>query len=509
MSAQTDPTLLAPPTRGKSIRADSVSSDIFERDGKGRTIDDILGVRVRFHDPNDHSIAAGTAEPTNNQPFVTYIIEVIRGSGSEEKKWEIVKRYSEFDELNKQILAETGIALKLPPKKMFGNKDRDFIAKRRAGLQDYMSQICKDPVLRFSLPFLRFIDKTKYSALVKEDYFRGASIFARNDLQWDLHAALGQTGWRYRKGGFLFTEKSTGTKRMLTWCPLLEKVSISRELLGRCVHYLGQIEHPNIMPSLFSDFFDTEGGAAVVIREVFPLGSLKDKIYGCQAPLKLPYSKKYSRVPGTTPQGLPAQEVAKYGRSILEGLIFLQDKGIPYGHLHSGNVLMKQDGGCMLSDLENAVLGYSSYYSNYMGNLPKIDTMQKQNAYCFGHTLYEMGFGATLTEPTNDFIPAHLPGHAVLTQILTAEGVKSLPSLQSLVDNDFFKHQLGVPAGVKTSFKASARVREALKTTWKANEETLHKRQQEEEQLRKQKKLEEDKEARERRKAQERQRTVR
>ena len=62
-----------------------------------------------------------------------YIIRVQRGP-SPEKTWHICKRYNDFLSLH-NFLQVSGINLPLPPKKLIGNMEREFIAERRAGLQ--------------------------------------------------------------------------------------------------------------------------------------------------------------------------------------------------------------------------------------------------------------------------------------------------------------------------------------------------------------------------------------
>ena len=37
---------------------------------------------------------------------------------------------------------------------------------------------------------------------------------------------------------------------------------------------------------------------------------------------------------------LREEEIAVAGRHVLEALVFLADRGMPYGHLHSGNVMV-------------------------------------------------------------------------------------------------------------------------------------------------------------------------
>ena len=64
-----------------------------------------------------------------------YHIKVQRGPVKDsENTWQIVKRYTDFANLNAQ-LTQTQIDLPLPPKKVFGNFDRDFILARQNGLQ--------------------------------------------------------------------------------------------------------------------------------------------------------------------------------------------------------------------------------------------------------------------------------------------------------------------------------------------------------------------------------------
>ena len=51
-----------------------------------------------------------------------------------ENSWNVTKRYSDFVTLDTSLKL-AGIELPLPPKKVFGNMDREFIAERQTGLQ--------------------------------------------------------------------------------------------------------------------------------------------------------------------------------------------------------------------------------------------------------------------------------------------------------------------------------------------------------------------------------------
>ena len=51
-----------------------------------------------------------------------------------ENSWNIIQRYSDFANLD-SVLRISNIELPLPPKRIWGNMDRDFIAERQTGLQ--------------------------------------------------------------------------------------------------------------------------------------------------------------------------------------------------------------------------------------------------------------------------------------------------------------------------------------------------------------------------------------
>ena len=68
-----------------------------------------------------------------------YVIRVYRGPGKD--SWVVTKRYNDFALLDSGIkLARTPI--ELPPKKVFGNLDREFIAERQRGLQVVCCFLC-------------------------------------------------------------------------------------------------------------------------------------------------------------------------------------------------------------------------------------------------------------------------------------------------------------------------------------------------------------------------------
>ena len=56
-----------------------------------------------------------------------------------------------------------GNPLPLPPKKLFGNTDRQFLVERQQGLQVFLDKIQEEPVLRNHLAFKKFVDPANYS----------------------------------------------------------------------------------------------------------------------------------------------------------------------------------------------------------------------------------------------------------------------------------------------------------------------------------------------------------
>ena len=65
----------------------------------------------------------------------------------------------------------------------------------------------------------------------------------------------------------------------------------------------------------------------MIVREFIPTGSLRDAIYG-QKP-QASVLQKYGQSSRT--QTLHPEVIAKYGRQVLEALVFLAEKGFPLG----------------------------------------------------------------------------------------------------------------------------------------------------------------------------------
>lgn len=80
-----------------------------------------------------------------------------------EKSWRVSRRYNDFIQLN-GALSVSGLDLPLPPKKILGNMDADFVAQRQVALQNYLNVVLMNPILASSLSMKHFLDPNNYTA---------------------------------------------------------------------------------------------------------------------------------------------------------------------------------------------------------------------------------------------------------------------------------------------------------------------------------------------------------
>ncbi|KAI4467204.1 px serine/threonine kinase pxk [Holotrichia oblita] len=368
----------------------------------------------------------------NTNGHTEFVIRVQRGPFSD-RTWRIHKRYNDFVKLHSQLQA-SGLPLTLPPKKIIGNMDPEFISERQQALQKYLNTIVMNPILVSSLPARSFIDPANYCQPFRELALQHVSLALRGEVGWEVVSPLTEIGWRLRKHYYHVRSKNAPKEEL--WASWID-YGPDRHLDDKDMHAvfksLSQIQHPYIYPIELCLCTDI---GALVVRTSHKNGSLRDIICGVKP--KQSFLKKYGNPKGHKP--LEISQIALYGRQILEVLKFLHDKALPYGHLHTGNIIIDNDR-VKLLDIENGVLGVPSFYRPYFMQHKKIFSMQSIDVYCFGHTLYEMTFGAPLHESIVDSYPADCQQllKSVLDSILSPEACKAgLPTIEDLLHHPFF-----------------------------------------------------------------------
>ncbi|KAM4652832.1 PX domain-containing protein kinase-like protein isoform 2-T2 [Discoglossus pictus] len=400
------------------------------------------------------------------QSHTEYIIRVQRGI-SMENSWQIIRRYSDFDMLNNSLQI-SGLSLPLPPKKLIGNMDREFIAERQKGLQNYLNVITSNHILCNYELVKKFLDPNNYSANYTEIALQQVSMFFRSEPKFEVVEPLKDIGWRLRKRYFLMKCRNQPKEHLvLSWADLGPDKFLQDKDFQCAIKLLPSWSHPYIYRITFATASES---SALVIRPFNEKGTLRDLIY--KAKPKDPFLKKYCNPRKI--QGLELKQIKTYGRQILEVLKFLHDRGYPYGHLHSSNVMLEGET-CKLMDLENSLLGLPSYYRSYFSQFRKINTLEGIDVHGFGHLLYEMTYGRPPDSiPMDQFPPAPSMSIApVLESILSSEACKcGMPSVSQLLQMPLFS-DVTLMHSEKPQFKIPTKLKEALKTAKECMEKRL------------------------------------
>ncbi|KOB73352.1 Slowpoke binding protein [Operophtera brumata] len=151
-----------------------------------------------------------------------------------------------------------------------------------------------------------------------------------NSPRYDMISQLGAIGSRTDKHWFAIHDNSIKTDRLLTLIPLTNKCPIEQgdRSQGLILELFRALHHPYIYPVLD---LELRNGHALTVLPFNSRGSLKDliykqiKTYHFQSTWNEEFSRKYS----SSGTGLPASQVARFGRQMLEGLMFLKEKGFP------------------------------------------------------------------------------------------------------------------------------------------------------------------------------------
>uniref|UniRef100_F6SQ00 PX domain containing serine/threonine kinase like n=1 Tax=Callithrix jacchus TaxID=9483 RepID=F6SQ00_CALJA len=361
-----------------------------------------------------------------------------------------------------------GLSLPLPPKKLIGNMDREFIAERQKGLQNYLNVITTNHILSNCELVKKFLDPNNYSANYTEIALQQVSMFFRSEPKWEVVEPLKDIGWRIRKKYFLMKIKNQPKERLvLSWADLGPDKYLSDKDFQCLIKLLPSCLHPYIYRVTFATANES---STLLIRMFNEKGTLKDLIY--KAKPKDPFLKKYCNPKKI--QGLELQQIKTYGRQILEVLKFLHDKGFPYGHLHASNVMLDGDT-CRLLDLENSLLGLPSFYRSYFSQFRKINTLESVDVHCFGHLLYEMTYGRPPDSvPVDSFPPApSMAVVAVLESTLSCEACKNgMPTVSRLLQMPLFSDVL-LTTSEKPQFKIPTKLKEALRIAKECIEKRL------------------------------------
>ncbi|XP_055999127.1 PX domain-containing protein kinase-like protein isoform X2 [Ostrea edulis] len=404
------------------------------------------------------------------EDHMKYCVKVQRGP-IPENSWTVDKRYNDFVALDGELKI-SNIELQLPPKKVFGNFGREFIAERQQGLQDYLASVMNHHLLSNTLHFKKFLDATSYAVNIPELALQHVSMVFRSEKKWDVVEPMPDIGWRIRKSYILVKPvDQPKVRQVLSWSGFGPDKYIPEKELSAIMKLLPTIQHPHICPVTFST--TTESGG-LTIRAFLEKGSLRDTICKCKP--KNHFLKKYANPKSYSTLDLNAVKIV--GKQILEALKFLHEKGLPYGNLHAGNVVL-EGGNCRLLDLENWLLGLPSYYRSFFTQFKKINTCELIDVYCFGQLLYELLYGKQLLTASCDSFPPSSPPEirSVLESILSSEACKGgLPTIEDLLSHPFFAG-VTLPPTDKPVLKIPSKLKEAIKTAKENTERRLKEEQ--------------------------------
>jgi len=204
--------------------------------------------------------------------YTEYVIRVQRGLLSE-NTWTVTRRYSDFVALD-GVLKPSGIDLHLPPKKVFGNMNREFIAERQLALQSYLNRILEQPYLACHLSVKRFLDPHNYSSNLQEIALQQISMFVRSDNEWEVQEPLPEMGLRLRKQYFAIKNKNQPKEKyVLSWANFGPDKFLPNNHLVNLLKIFPTLQHPNVAPVISVTSNDSCG---MVIRSFHEEGTLRD-----------------------------------------------------------------------------------------------------------------------------------------------------------------------------------------------------------------------------------------
>uniref|UniRef100_F7B5G0 PX domain-containing protein kinase-like protein n=1 Tax=Ciona intestinalis TaxID=7719 RepID=F7B5G0_CIOIN len=404
------------------------------------------------------------------QSHTEFIIRVQRGP-LKENSWQLRRRYNDFVVLH-ETLKIAGVDLPLPPKKLLGNMEREFIAARQNGLQVLLESVLSHPGLAACDTVKKFLDPNNYNfnQTATELSLQYVSMFLRSEPHWEVVEPLKELGWRLKKSFFLIKPKDQPKQRLLlSWIEYGPSRLLSSKDQAAIMKLLPNMQHPSLYPVNVA--LANENGA-LIIRGFHKEGSLRDML--CKTkPSKASYLRRYCNPKVVSCFTL--SEIKQYGRQILEVVKFLHDKGLAFHHLHAGNILIEKEV-CKLIDIENYMLGIPPYYKQFYSQFRKIHSSESIDVYSFGHLLYEMVYGRQLNKATIDSLPMSSPAEirSVLESILSVEACKNgLPTLEALLSHPLFADEMVTTVGIKPQLKIPSKLKETFRQYKEAMERKL------------------------------------
>jgi PX domain-containing protein kinase-like protein len=397
---------------------------------------------------------------------IVYVMKVHRGFDASKSSWLIKRRYNEFNELYNELKVSQ-YDLQLPPKKTFGNMKPEFLSTRQLALQQFIDQILSNLLLANTFCVKKFLDEDNYDLDIKGIALAHVSMFFRSEPAWQVIEPLNQIGWRFRKQLILLNNKniSTNTKYLLTWCQHGPDKYLKENELKTIFQQMALIQHDNIETIIDIHSGDT---STIMIQQYNEKTiSLRDFIYD-ESKMNVNYIKKYCK-PLKSGKSLDLSLIKLISKQILLVLQWLYAKGLYFGHLHSGNVLVDQkgNGSIKLTDLPNSLLGLSSMYRSFIVEQRRISNLELVDVYGFGHILYEMIYGESLVMSSSRTDFADCPNEQVkkiLELILLEETLNKSgpPTINELLEMDFFKN-VYLPPSLSSSQSPNSSSKNSLK----------------------------------------------
>jgi len=208
------------------------------------------------------------------QSHTVFVIKVQRGV-SKENIWMVRRRYSDFVTLYENLKI-SGVELTLPPKRLLGNMEREFVAERQAGLQVMISEILSHPMLASCEVVKKFFDENNYKSNQVELSLQFVSMFLRSEPDWELIEPCREFGTRIRKCFFLVKPKAQPKQRLLlSWTQFGPDRLLPMKDLVSGMKLLPNIQHPSIETITYA--FASENGV-LIIRPFNKDGSIKDRL---------------------------------------------------------------------------------------------------------------------------------------------------------------------------------------------------------------------------------------